>query len=119
MKTPSSNGWPTVSLCANCAILVAKLRARSAPTTNPRRPALHEVEDAGRHARFFQAPRVDLGGLRRHLARLEDDAVSARDRRQDMAVRQVNREVERAEHREHAERPEAQLERALRRAGHQ
>src|SRR6266446_2748650 len=66
------------------------------------RAALDEVEDAARDARLLQAARVDLGGVRGHVAGLEDDGVAAGQRGKDVPVGEVDGEVERPEHGEDA-----------------
>ena len=78
---------------------------RGADGTGP----LHQVECARRHAGFRQTACVHLGGVRRDLARLEDDRVSAGERRQHVAVGEVDGKVEGPEHRDDAQRAEPTL----------
>ena len=66
--------------------------------------ALQQIEHARGQARFiprFHHQRADAG---RQFARLEQHRVAGKQRRHDVAVGQMAREVERAEHAEHAVR---------------
>ena len=63
--------------------------------------ALQQVEHAGRQAGVEPALDRQLGDFRRQLAGLEQHRVTRQQRRHNMAVGQVTREVVRAEHRDH------------------
>ena len=69
--------------------------------------SLHEVHDARRKPRAMEELDEPLTDRRRLLARLEDHGVPEEERRHEVTVRQVRREVEGSEHRHHPVRSEA------------
>ncbi len=66
--------------------------------------ALRQVDHACRQAGFIPQAHGFLRGPRRELGRFEDHGITGNQRRHDMAVGQVAREVVWAEHRHHAMR---------------
>jgi hypothetical protein len=70
--------------------------------------ALHQVDDARRHAGLLQGLDQQLARQGRLFRRLEHHGVAGQQGRHDVAVGQVAREVERAQHRHHAMRAMAQ-----------
>ncbi len=70
-------------------------------------PAMHEIDDARGKTRAMEEIREHLTDRRRLLARLEDRGVPEHERRHEMAVGKMRREVERTKHRHHAVRAES------------
>ncbi len=73
------------------------------------RSALHHVEHAGGQAGGVGRLGVALAGQRRDVARLDHHRVAGEQRRDDVGVTEMEREVERPDHADHAERVMAQL----------
>ena len=95
------------------AQLPVKHRPRSARRRDHRRADLagagDDVEHARRQLRGVRGLGVALAAQRRDVARLDDDRVAGEQRGDDVRVAQVQREVERPDHADHAERLVAQV----------
>lgn len=77
------------------------------------RTANEKLHDIGRDPCAMKATEQEFAGRRRFLTRFEDHRVTGDQCRNDMSVRQVSREVERAENCHHAVRLVANRGRSL------